>query len=423
MMKLSDFGKKLSGDAGIVSLMDDLGAAMSSDRSFMMLGGGNPAHIPEVQQHFRTAMQRILRESDRFEKIIGNYDGPAGDPGFFAALSELFRDQFGWNITPKNMVITNGSQSGFFTLFNMFAGKSPDNLCKKILLPITPEYIGYADVGIQESLFDAHRPTIEDLGDHTFKYRVNFEDIQIDESIGAICVSRPTNPTGNVLTDSEMETLAKLAGSHGVPLIVDDAYGAPFPNIVFSQAKAFWDENTILCLSLSKLGLPGLRTGIIIANEEIAKRLARMAAVMNLAPGSFGPALVTDMVKSGEIIRLSNDVIRPYYQSRAQQAIDWFRQWMGDYPFCIHKTEGAIFLWLWFPQLPITSHELYQRLKARGVLVIAGQHFFPGLKEHWQHRYECIRVTYSQHPTQVEQGLKIIAEEVMRAYDQQKQIA
>jgi valine--pyruvate aminotransferase len=245
----------------------------------------------------------------------------------------------------------------------------------------------------------------------------------VDDSIGAICVSRPTNPTGNVLTDGEISKLSALAARNDIPLIVDDAYGAPFPNIIFSAATPTWDDNTILCLSLSKLGLPGVRTGIIVANRDVVRALSSMAAIMNLAPGSFGPGLVLDLVKSREIISLSNEVIRPYYRWRVQEAIEWIREAMAGYPLYVHKPEGAIFLWLWFPGLPITSQELYQRLKARGVLVIAGQHFFPGLEGDWRHRYECIRVTYSQNPEDVEAGLGIIAEEVIRAFDKQRQTA
>jgi len=422
-MKLSEFGAKLSAHAGIVSLMDDLGEAVSSGRSFHMLGGGNPARIPEVEARFRRAMEGILANDGQFERMVGQYDGPQGNAPFIEALAELFESEFGWNTGPENIFITNGSQAGFFALFNMFAGRRSDGSQGRILLPITPEYIGYSDTGVADPIFDSHRPTIDTLDNRYFKYRVNFDDIQVDDSIGAICVSRPTNPTGNVLTDDEVSTLAGLASQHDVPLIVDDAYGAPFPNIIFSSATPTWDENTILCLSLSKLGLPGVRTGIIVANREIIRALSSMAAIMSLAPGSFGPALALDLVKSREIISLSNEVIQPYYRERGRRAIEWMRDAMGDYPFYVHKPEGAIFLWLWFPDLPITTQELYERLKARGVLVIAGQHFFPGIEEDWRHRHECIRVTYSQDPEDVEAGLGIIAEEVIRAYDKRQQTA
>lgn len=417
-MKLSDFGSKLSANAGIVNLMDDLGEAVSSGRSFRMLGGGNPARIPEVEARFRRSMQDILDNGDQFERMVGVYDGPQGNAELIEALAELFQSEQGWDVGPENIFITNGSQSGFFALFNMLAGQRSDGQRGRILLPITPEYIGYSDTGIQDPIFDSYRPTIDTLDDLYFKYRVNFDEISVDESIGAICASRPTNPTGNVLTDEEVETLSNLAARHDIPLIVDDAYGAPFPNIIFSSATPVWDENKILCLSLSKLGLPGVRTGIIVARRDIIRALSSMAAIMNLAPGSFGPALALDLVKSREIISLSNEVIRPYYQERVQQAIQWIHDAMDGYPCYVHKPEGAIFLWLWFPDLPITSQELYERLKARGVLVIAGQHFFPGIDEDWQHRHECIRVTYSQHPDDVQAGLGVIAEEVIRAYDE-----
>ena len=66
----------------------------------------------------------------------------------------------------------------------------------------------------------------------------------------------------------------------------------------------------------------------------------------------------------------------------------------------------------------IKTLELYERLKSRGVLVISGHYFFPGLDEPWRHKDECIRVTYSQAKETVAAGLKIIAEEVRRAYSE-----
>jgi valine--pyruvate aminotransferase len=56
-------------------------------------------------------------------------------------------------------------------------------------------------------------------------------------------------------------------------------------------------------------------------------------------------------------------------------------------------------------------------LKNRGVLIIPGHYFFPGLADDWTHMHECIRVTYSQSADVVERGIVIIADEVKRAYD------
>jgi len=266
-------------------------------------------------------------------------------------------------------------------------------------------------------LFVANKPHIEHIDDHVFKYHVNFDQIKMTDEIGAICVSRPTNPSGNVLTDAEIERLNELACANDIPLIIDNAYGMPFPNIIFTEAKAVWNEHTIFCMSLSKLGLPALRTGIVIANEEVITMVSRMNAVMSLAPGGMGAAIATDLVRTGEIINLSRNVITPYYQQKARATLELVYKELDRTDFHVHKPEGAFFLWLWFPNLPITNSELYERLKARGVLIVPGHYFFPGLKEKWRHKNECIRVNYSQDTETVAAGIKIIAEEVKRAYN------
>ena len=261
------------------------------------------------------------------------------------------------------------------------------------------------------------KPKIEKIGDHQFKYRVDFDALKIDDSIAAICVSRPTNPTGNVLTDNEMQRLCDLAKSHDIPFIIDNAYGAPFPNIFFADANPFWDNHIILTLSLSKIGLPGTRTGIVVANEKVASAITSMTAIAGLANGNVGQTIMEPLVESGEILRLSNKIVKPFYLKKSKQAQNWVTQYFADdFPYRVHLSEGALFLWLHFADLPISSQELYTRLKERGVLIVSGHYFFFGIEEDWQHSRECIRMTYTMDEAIVEDGIRIIGEEVERAY-------
>ena len=109
-------------------------------------------------------------------------------------------------------------------------------------------------------------------------------------------------------------------------------------------------------------------------------------------------------------------VIKPFYRQKAQHAVELLQSAITEPRFRIHKPEGAMFLWLWFEHLPVSSLELYERLKKRGVLVVSGHYFFPGLSESWQHKDECLRVTYSQDDDEVRGGLAIIADVVREAY-------
>ncbi|EGQ8220221.1 valine--pyruvate transaminase [Vibrio parahaemolyticus] len=415
-MQFSKFGEKFNQYSGITQLMDDLNDGLRTPGA-IMLGGGNPAAIPAMLDYFHQASEEMLA-SGELVTALTNYDGPQGKDVFVKALAQLFRETYGWDISEKNISLTNGSQSGFFYLFNLFAGQQPDGSHKKVLLPIAPEYIGYGDAGIDEDIFVSYHPEIELLDNGLFKYHVDFEKLTVDDSVAAICASRPTNPTGNVLTDEEVRKLDKLARENNIPLIIDNAYGLPFPNIIFEDVEPFWNENTILCMSLSKLGLPGVRCGIVIASEEITQALTNMNGIISLAPGSVGPALANHIIAKGDLLKLSSEVIKPFYKQKSQRAVELLQQAITDERFRIHKPEGAIFLWLWFDELPITTMELYQRLKARGVLIVPGEYFFIGQKDEWDHAHQCLRMNYVQDDEMMQKGIAIIAEEVEKAYQQ-----
>ncbi len=330
----------------------------------------------------------------------------------------MLRKEFGWDVEPQNIALTNGSQSAFFYLFNLFAGRQADGTSKKVLFPLAPEYIGYADSGLEEDLFVSARPNIELLPEGQFKYHVDFEHLHIGPETGMICVSRPTNPTGNVITDDELIKLDALANQHNIPLVIDNAYGLPFPGIIFSEARPLWNPNIILCMSLSKLGLPGSRCGIIIGNEKVISAISNMNGIISLAPGGIGPAMACEMIKRNDLLRLSQEVIKPFYQQRVQETIAIIRRYLSPERCLIHKPEGAIFLWLWFKDLPITTELLYQRLKKRGVLMVPGDFFFPGLDKPWPHTHQCMRMNYVPEPEKIEAGVKILAEEIERAWQE-----
>ena len=208
-MNLSAFGQRLTGESGTRSLMDDLGAIAAAGGDIMNLGGGNPSLIPAAEMVFRVRLQALMQHDGAFERAIGTYDAPEGDRGFARALAGLLRREQGWNVSERNIALTNGSQSAFIALFNLLAGPASGEggdggRARRILLPLSPEYIGYADAGLSPGMLTACRSTITELGDGLFKYGVDFDGVEAVEDVAAICVSRPTNPTGNVVTDEEL---------------------------------------------------------------------------------------------------------------------------------------------------------------------------------------------------------------------------
>lgn len=405
----SEYGKRFERASGILELMNDLGEAMASgDPDLCMLGGGNPAPIPEAMRMFQAQWRELAGREAELDAVLGKYDTSQGSPRFLDAMAEFLNARYGWGLTREHIGVCNGSQTAFYYLFNVLAGGG-----KKILLPLSPEYIGYAEQGVEPGLFRSVHGRIEETGPHRFKYRLDMDRLQIGPDVAAMAVSRPTNPTGNVLTDAEVAALSELAKSHGIPLMIDNAYGAPFPGILFREVSPVWEPHIILSMSLSKLGLPGTRTGIVVADPSVIRMLASVHAVAGLASGNIGQALVRPLVESGELDALCRDHIRPFYESRSRRAAELWEEALADrVPWTRHEAEGSMFHWLRFPGLPGGTRELYRRLKRRGVLVIPGDPFFYGLETPAPEAGECIRVHTAMDPERVERGIRVIADEV-----------
>lgn len=408
----SDLGKRLGGPSGIQALMEDLGQAMASDPEMRMLGGGNPAAIPEVQAMWRERLQQLSDDPTTLDRALLNYDPPGGHPEFRERFADFLRRTCGWNCEAKNVVVMPGGQAAFFYLFNLLGGQSGGQR-RRILFPIIPEYIGYTSQAVEPGTHLGFRPIIEEFPDHTFKYRIDFDRLKITPDVAAICLSCPTNPTGNVISSQDLQRLRELARKHGIPLLVDQAYGMPFPGAIYVDWAPVWDEDMIVSISLSKLGLPGVRTSVIVAHEKVTEALANMNAVAALANGNLGQVLLNPLLEGDRLPQLAQQIIRPFYEKRSVTACSVLhRELKGASDYSLHATEGAFFLWLWLKALPITTGELYERLKKRKVLVVPGRHFFFGLEEPWRHQDECIRITYSQSTKIVEEGLAILADEI-----------
>lgn len=404
----SAYGKRFERASGILELMNDLGEAMASgDPDLCMLGGGNPAPIPGAMRVFREQWRALAGREAELDAVLGTYDTSQGSPRFLDALADFLNDRYDWGLTREHIGVCNGSQTAFYYLFNVLAGGG-----KKILLPLSPEYIGYAEQGVDPELFRSVHGRMEETGPHRFKYRLDVDRLEIGPEVAAMAVSRPTNPTGNVLTDGEVDQLSALAKAHGIPLLIDNAYGAPFPGMLFREVRPVWEPHIILSMSLSKLGLPGTRTGIVVADPAVIRMLASVHAVAGLASGNIGQALARPLLESGAMETLCREQIRPFYETRSRRAAALWEEALGeDVPWMRHEAEGSMFHWVRFPGLPGGTRELYGRLKRRGVLVIPGDPFFYGLDRPAVEAGECIRVHTAMDTERVERGIRLIAGE------------
>ena len=416
---LSKIGEQMSNLTGVRAIMKDINETLraGAGQQFINLSAGNPLILPEVEQLWRDCTQELLASSE-YGEVVCRYGSSQGYAPLVEAIVNDFNKRYGLNLTERNILLTPGSQSLYFYAANVFGGYTSSGDLKEIVLPLSPDYTGYGGVTLCAEALIAYKPSLDiDAAAHKFKYRPDFSQLEITENTGCVIFSRPCNPTGNVLTDDEVKKIAALAAPFNVPVLIDSAYAPPFPALNFTEMTPVFGENILHCMSLSKVGLPGERIGIAIGDEEWIHVLECFQTNMCIHPSRYGQAIAARAINSGKLAEISEQVIRSFYQNKftvLEESL--FAAMPKDLPWFLHRGEGAIFAWLWLDELPITDWEFYQELKQVGVIVVPGSSFFPGLREDWLHKHQCLRISLTGSDEEIAIGMQRLAHVTQQVY-------
>ena len=415
---LSQFGSQMSQLTGVRAIMKDIIETLrnSEGREFINLSAGNPIILPEVEQLWRDCTQELL-DSDEYGEVVCRYGSSQGYTPLIEAIVEDFNARYGLELSDRHILITGGSQALYLYAANAFGGYTTSGELKQVVLPLSPDYTGYGGVSLTPEALLAYKPSLEiDEYKHRFKYRPNFDRLEINEQTGCVIFSRPCNPTGNVISDEEVKKIANLAASYDVPVLIDSAYAPPFPALNFTEMTPQFADNIIHCMSLSKAGLPGERIGIAIGDPKLIQILESFQTNACIHSSRYGQAIAAKAIASGKLVDLAVNVIRPHYRRKIEVLENTLDAAMPDIPWYLHQGEGAIFAWLWLKDLPITDWEFYQELKQVGVIAVPGSTFFPGLREDWQHKQQCLRISLTATETEIAEAMKRLAKVAKKVY-------
>ncbi|MEL6854326.1 MAG: valine--pyruvate transaminase [Cyanobacteria bacterium J06607_13] len=436
-LALTQFGDRMSHLTGVRAIMKDIIETLNAHKAmgegaakeFINLSAGNPVILPEVEQLWRDCTQDLLASSE-YGEVVCRYGASQGYEPLIEAIRDDFNQRYGLSLTSRNILITPGSQNLYFLAANALGGYSTSGQLKDIVLPLSPDYTGYGGVTLYPEAIKAYRPFIE-LGEdaHSFKYRPDFSQLEINENTGFVLFSRPCNPTGNVLSGDEVRRIASLAAPYNVPVFVDSAYAPPFPALNFTEMTPIFGSNIVHCISLSKAGLPGERVGIAIGDETVIQTLEAFQTNLCIHSSRYGQAIAARAIRTGALADIAETVIRPHYQSKFAVLEETLASAMpNSVPWRLHRGEGAIFAWLWFEDLPMTDWDFYNELKNYGVIIVPGSPFFPGLEdslkgEDWPHMRQCFRISLTASEAQIAIALKQLAALTNRVYSAQPAMA
>ncbi len=222
---------------------------------------GNPS--VEVPREFTDEMIRLLETEDTM--TLHGYTPSLGNAMYKEAIAKSLNERFGMNYGPEHIFPTTGA-AGAISHAVRAVTKPGDRVIT--FAPFFPEYRPYMEgAGLELLVVPAD----------TSSFQINFDAFEdmLDESVMAVLVNTPNNPSGIAYSTATLERLSSILKEksakfgHTIFLLSDE----PYREIVFEGADApyvskFYD-NTLSCYSFSKsLSLPGERIGYVAVNPD-----------------------------------------------------------------------------------------------------------------------------------------------------------
>ncbi|MCZ6861742.1 MAG: pyridoxal phosphate-dependent aminotransferase [Alphaproteobacteria bacterium] len=253
-------------------VMDVMRAAFEREQA-----KGDVLHL-EVGQPSTPAPQGVITAAKAaLEAENLGYTDALGIPQLRARIALHYQSWYGIDVPLERIIVTTGSSGAFVLAF--LAGFDPGDRVA-VAEPGYPCYrnilsaLGIEPVPIVTTGASRYQPSIELL-----------EAVQ--GSLDGLIVASPSNPTGTMLSSSELEALADYCGARGIRLISDEIYHGITYGERAASALQFTD-NAIVVNSFSKyFSMTGWRLGWAILPEDLTRASERLAQNLYISPPSL----------------------------------------------------------------------------------------------------------------------------------------
>ena len=190
----------------------------------------------------------------------------------------------------KNVAIVSGATEGLAIVMHLFAFRQ--------------------NVGLMPLYWSNYKGIILNAGGNPVvvkffdeNYRVDFKNVEQiirKNKITSLLINFPNNPSGDVLTEDELQQLAELARRCNLIIMADEVYNfiryKGEPKSMLSYAP----ERTVVISSASKEYLiPGARVGYVIAAEETFTNswMPKMIRSFSSSPNVLGQRILVEILK------------------------------------------------------------------------------------------------------------------------------
>ena len=176
-----------------------------SGKDICSLSAGEPDF--ETPQFIVEAAQQALATG------FTRYGPAAGDPDLRAALAHKLSVENGIPTQPEQVLVTNGGKQAIYNLFQVLLNPGDE-----VLVP-APYWLSYPEMA---ALAGATTTIIPTKAEEGFRLDLDLLEQTITPRSRLLVINSPGNPTGQVMTMTQLEALAALVARHPQLMVMSD---------------------------------------------------------------------------------------------------------------------------------------------------------------------------------------------------------
>ncbi|PMQ01025.1 MAG: GntR family transcriptional regulator [Dictyoglomus sp. NZ13-RE01] len=337
---------------------------LAQDPEIISFAGGLPDNNLFPIDEIQSSHEEMLSKEG---KIVFQYTSSLGDFNLRKWIGEEFFSKWNKTVNPENIIITEGSQQALDLLGKLFLDEGDYALIE------APGYLGTIQA------WRIFRPHL--IGVNQDKDGINLEELE--ETIKSLpkppkvlyVVPDFSNPAGTLMPIEKREKLIEIAEKYQFYIIEDLAYSLlSYDRETLPPLLTLSDSKFIVTIgSFSKILSPGLRTGFIIAPNELVRPLRLIKEASDLCSGTYNQKLVYYFCKNG-YLKKHVDKLRSAYKEKRdklQEALNKFFQNKAKWTF----PSGGFFFFLTFDD-KIDGYKLAEKALENKTSFVPGEEFF-----------------------------------------------
>ena len=238
-------------------------------------------------RHMQDAINHVI-ERDGADAL--SYEVPEGYLPLRVAVRDYVR-AIGIECRHDDVLITGGAQQAIDLVLQSLMSDG------ETLVTASPTYLGIMDIAAARRV-------------HIHGIPIDEEGIRIDALANALDDVRPRliyvmpsyqNPTGHLMPMYRRRQLIRLAEEHGIPILEDEVYREfRFDGEALPPLKALDESGVVIhANAFTKMLLPGMRIGYLIAAEPYYQRLVRVKQAADISTSGLNQRTIHLMLERG----------------------------------------------------------------------------------------------------------------------------